>query len=565
MATVFWNTYRQQGYKPIDTNSMKRVAMAEYPHLYVYRCDGGFVVVAGEEVVQPILAYSFDTPFPLTPHPSLRWWLAGYEAQLDALSENEMPATTGSEDGDILPAYGVPHASSRISALLTTMWNQSDPYNVQCPYDSAHQERTVVGCVATAMAQIMKYWKHPLCGTGSHSYRYRSYGTLSADFGNTSYLWEYMPPVLTNASAITSRRTLQTLSYHCGVSVDMMYGPASTGGSGAYSHKVVSALTNYFKYAPGMSLCNRGDFTDSAWAEQILADLYARRPIYYTGHDTSGGHAFVLDGADTSGRYHFNWGWGGFGDGYYALDNLAPGRGGAGSNATNSFNLSQSAIFGIVPVPQQYDTLDYYDTVCNTFQTYQFFDYTLPVTVGHYTLHHLDTVYRLHVAMADRRFLYLDPNGADGLIQQETYCYLTGACLPRCPFVRTNHRFEGWSRTDRAPDTLYQPGDTLHIHNSMVLYAIWSDTTPPPIPDTVDSATDVIFLSPNPTKGQVDVSTGGIPFAQCTLRDAVGRYYGQFIIESGHGTISVADLPRGIYILQISDGEHTFNRRIIKY
>ena len=567
-AAAFWNSHCRQNAKPVDTLMLRRIELSDYPHLHVYSCSGGFVVVAADDCVRPILAYSPDHPFPTTPHPPLRWWLAGCEARLDALADLDLPSAPSWETTESAPDYDTPRASQHIGPLMNTFWNQTAPYNGLCPYNSDRRERTVVGCVATAMAQIMKYWGHPLCGSGSHSYRYRPYGTLNADFASTSYLWEYMPMELTTASESTSLRTLQTLSYHCGVAVEMMYGPASTGGSGAYSNKVPTALTRYFKYDPNLVLREREDFTDSTWTTMILADLNARRPIYYTGRDSTGGHAFVLDGADTSGRYHFNWGWGGYGDGYFALDNLAPTRRGTGTNASNTFNLSQSAIFGIQPLPQHYDTVDYYDTICSTTTVYQFHDYTLAPRTGDLLLHHLDTFYRVHVAMAPRRILYFDPNGGEGEVFQETYCYLTGARMPECPFARAGLEFAGWSlsETDRA--NLYHPGDTLYINRSCFLFAIWQVPQPTPPPDTTASQTDslgtTIALHPNPTTKEVEIHTGTADPVRCTLHDAVGRYIGQFTIEGGSGKINLEGLPRGIYLLRIDDGEHTINRCIIK-
>ena len=565
VAADFWNAVCMKDGKTVDTLSLSPVSLSDFPHLHVYRCGGGFVVMAADDAVPPVLAYSPDTPFPATPHPALRAWLASYEAQINDATERELPVAAGWDSAGNGTDSSVPHATSHIGAMVTTMWNQSDPYNVRCPYDSARNERTVVGCVATAMAQIMKYWNHPLCGEGSHSYTYRSYGTLSADFGATSYIWEYMPPVLTNASQPTSRETLQTLSFHCGVAVNMMYGPSSTGGSGAYSHNVPAALATFFKYKPTMAYRERGDFSDSVWVEMILADLNARRPIYYSGRDSSGGHAFVLDGADTLGRYHFNFGWGGYGDGYYRIDNIAPGGGGAGSNRSNTFNLAQAAIFGIEPIPQQYDTVDYYDTVCNTSFSFDFYDYKLPPRAADYTLHHLDTIYRVHVAMADRRFIYLDPNEGEGSIRQAAYCYLTGAQLPPNPFVRAGHRFVGWCLDINGNDSVYQPGDTLHIRTSRVVYAIWQDTVVPPVPVTDSTDTDVIVLYPNPTQSKVTIDLGGIDEAQCELRDAVGRLVRQIEITSGSAIIDLEGVAEGMYILHINDGQHIYNRRIIKY
>lgn len=180
----------------------------------------------------------------------------------------------------------------------------------------------------------MNYWNYPTMGTGTHSYVHPTYGTLSANFGATTYGWASMPDP---GSASSYNTALATLLYHCGISVDMNYGPT---GSGASTAQVANSLVSYFGYASSANYIVRSSYSDDAWKGILIAELDAGRPMEYRGSGT-GGHAFVCDGWQATDHFHFNWGWGGSADGYYYLDNLNP----DGANFTNY----QGAVIGIQP------------------------------------------------------------------------------------------------------------------------------------------------------------------------------------------------------------------------
>ncbi len=224
------------------------------------------------------------------------------------------------------------------------MWSQETGYNAQCPYDASSKwdSRVLVGCVATAMGQIMRYYKSPSKGSGSHSYTHPTYGTLSANFGSTTYNWSSMPYQLTQSSTGTQINAVSTILYQAGVSVDMDYG---VGESGASPSKVSPAFLNYFGF--GKSELHQRDQYSGSWDGLLQGELGNRRPLFYVGFKPSGvgGHAFVLDGYDGSGYYHFNWGWDGYQNGFYALSNLTPG--------TRDYTRGQMAVtaVGSSPVP----------------------------------------------------------------------------------------------------------------------------------------------------------------------------------------------------------------------
>ncbi len=244
------------------------------------------------------------------------------------------------------PVYRSP---ASVYPLVQTTWNQSPYYNDLCPYDNNAGELTVTGCVATAMAQVLKYWNFPTTGAGFHSYNDPKYGTQSADFGSTTYDWADMPLVLNGPNT-----SIATLMYHCGVSVNMTYGTAEAGGSDAYVISSQSPITNcaeyalktYFGYPTTLNGQVRQNFDDNTWKNMITTDLDASRPIIYAGFGSGGGHCFVCDGYDNNGLFHFNWGWQGQYDGYFDIDALNPEGLGIGGG-TGGFNSGQQAIFGI--------------------------------------------------------------------------------------------------------------------------------------------------------------------------------------------------------------------------
>lgn len=218
-------------------------------------------------------------------------------------------------------------STTDVNPLISTKWGQGNPYNALCPAN------TLVGCGAVAMAQVMKYWNHPNTGSGSHSYYHSTYGTLSANFGATTYNWGSMP------NSISSINTaIATLMYHCGVSVDMDYGVSSSSSSPS---NLDNALINYFKYSQSASWKWVSNYSSDGWKTLLRNELNNSRPIIIAGYTSSGGgHGFACDGS--SGDYfHINWGWAGYADGYYSMYNLNP----AGKN----YSYDQYALVGIKP------------------------------------------------------------------------------------------------------------------------------------------------------------------------------------------------------------------------
>ena len=321
--------------------------IAGFPNLYIFTAEQGFVVMAADDCVQPILGYSLTGKFVAENMPTnVSGWLQGYSDEIQFAIDSKAKATAETAklwkdliDGNSKAAK----ATVVVDALIQTTWDQDPGYNALCPYDSNAGELTVTGCAATAMAQIIRYWEYPSHGVGSHSYTPSShpeYGVQSVNFAQATYDWTDMPLYSPNSE-------IAKLMYHCGVAVDMDYNISSNGGSSAFNTSIAPALTNYFNYKSTASLKWKNSYSGN-WIDLLKTELNAGRPIEYNGSGSGGGHAFVCDGYDNNNYFHFNWGWSGRNDGFFSLSNLNPGSGGSGGGSYN-FTNNQNAVIGIQP------------------------------------------------------------------------------------------------------------------------------------------------------------------------------------------------------------------------
>ena len=326
---------------------------------YVFNvATNGFVIVAGDDTVIPILGYSTEGNFDSNNIPqNLAKWLEGYKNEIRTIVEqNIQPSTDIKENwqrlrnGDTInnTSQYKSNAASKImlgvAPLIQTKWDQSPFYNALCPVDRTANQQTLTGCVATAMSQIMKYWNYPVTGSGRSDYQHNTYGKLSANYGNTTYQWSEMP-----ISVISPNNAVATLMRDCGVSVEMQYGLDVSGAAGAT--KVQPALVKYFGYQ-NSNIAIRNDYTEAQWINLLKSELNAGRPMYYEGTgegERPTGHAFVCDGYDANNYFHFNWGWSGQSDGfYYQINTLNPLSLGSGSG-TGQYNSNQKIVKGIQP------------------------------------------------------------------------------------------------------------------------------------------------------------------------------------------------------------------------
>jgi hypothetical protein len=334
----------------------------------------GFVIVAADDRVIPILGYStesnFNTDFS---HIGLNHWVNKTATKIHLAVQNNVAADARIQG--LWSAYrqGINPNVSRsggVGPLCATTWDQeanSPPpylYNLYCPYNSTDQQRALTGCVATAMAQVMKRWNYPAQGTDSFSYvdevangYSNNYGTQSSDFAAHTYQWSNMPVILTGTETAYDDTAVGLLMYDCAVSVGMDFGDDNENGSGANallaneipfgdSNCSQVALPKYFGYdIDSIRGVFQDSFSSSAWVALIENEFNLGRPVIYEGNDpTQGGHAWVCDGYDAQNYLHMNWGWSGAGNGFFAWDSLTTNVGGIFDPVD-----SEDALIGILP------------------------------------------------------------------------------------------------------------------------------------------------------------------------------------------------------------------------
>lgn len=322
-AYSFWGKQMPQKAK-----AKSRTATTASPSdaYYVFNNDaGGFVIIAGDDAVAPVLGYTSTGSFDAENLPDgLKDLLKSYERQIAALGDNyvaNQTATRAAFTGEKL--------------LKTAEWDQNVPFNKYTP------SNYVTGCVATAGAIVMKHHGYPAKGTGSHSYTWNG-KTLTANFEHT-YDWTSMPAKYdgTNDAAFDG---VARLMADLGVAVEMQY---NKDGSGAYIGNLVTALQKHFGYSKLSHLMAIEDVGAEAWNGRLRKEIDDNRPVLYAASDPArGGHAFVIDGYKDE-SFSVNWGWGGYCDGFYQIGALNPES--AGKPTGDKYNVGQSAVFGMEP------------------------------------------------------------------------------------------------------------------------------------------------------------------------------------------------------------------------
>ena len=299
------------------------------PAFYVFNIEPiGFVMVAAQKCIQPILAWSGESVFDSgNIYMQVADLLSSYKKQSAyVINKNLMPTEAVAKSWEALTTTGMRLGAktTAVAPMLHTNWNQNGFYNYLCPQDPKTKKKALTGCVATVMAQLMRYWQWPAKGIGFHSYHDSAFGTQNADFGRTVYKWAYMPYTVSNPNP-----QVENLMYQAGVSVDMAYGINSSSSyvlskNCPIRNNAQFALENYFCYKAGTQGLYRKNYNDNDWLALIKAELDNGRPLIYDGANDTEGHSFIADGYDAYNNIHFNWGWGGAFNGYFTLNNLSP-------------------------------------------------------------------------------------------------------------------------------------------------------------------------------------------------------------------------------------------------
>ena len=348
--------------KQISNRSLKLVALSNrmlkagnQATFYIFNVGNnqGFVIVSGDDRINPILGYSDEGYFDEAKAPSnMKNLLNEYAQQISMLDE------VSNVKGAIAAAKNIVDTRNSIAPLLTTKWDQARPYWNKCPQvqnEDGEYEPSYTGCVATAMSQIMKYYNYPAQTTQViPSYQY-GYGTgnmgeyitqTTEDLPVTTFDWAHMLDSYNGSEDQVYTDAVATLMLYVGHAAHMTYALTASGTTDPYIPK---AFNNYFDY--NAQLVYRSDYDQQAWEDMVYQELVAGRPMVYNGRAGSGGgHSFVCDGYEMGDYYHINWGWGGLGNGYFQLAIMNPHAAGIGaSSSAEGYNIDQTAIIGITP------------------------------------------------------------------------------------------------------------------------------------------------------------------------------------------------------------------------
>ncbi len=314
--------------------SMERAAATDY---YVFNATDGsaFVIVAGDDRVGDVLGYGEGCIDMDNLTCGMRWLLNDYRNQMEYLYATPTAQTLGPSRSEVT-----------VMPLLSCLWSQSEPYYNQCPIYQG--ERSVTGCIATAMAQVMYYWKYPNQLPALSGYVTRSHGINVSSLPSTTLDWDNMIDSYIGDYTVEQANAVAKLMRYCGQASRMDYSP---DGSGAYVYQQLQGMSS-FGYGNHASRLERKNYTIEEWDSLVLDDLVAGRPVLYSGSDPlAGGHAFVVDGY-YDGLFHLNWGWAGTGNGYFRLNGLVV-RG-------YSFQASQEILHHIYP-RQEVEPTEGYD------------------------------------------------------------------------------------------------------------------------------------------------------------------------------------------------------------
>lgn len=363
-ARIVANNFLNQRIHSKNSNHNKLINITDcfdkkYDGFYIFKSLNGFIIISSQSENHPILAYSFDTT--LNPEgnqsPEFLYFLREYQSANEYLRKSKVKKIGEDKERSLIkeewdallyrkemPLSKMNHKYNEIpltkDPLITTKWSQNTFYNKLVPKTYENQS-CPTGCVATTMAQIMKYWNYPVKGKSSNTYKIQNTyydwkgKTLTADFANTTYLWNNMPTSLSLTSTTQQIDAVATLMLHTGISVNMIYGPNS---SGAFNNSVLKALKNYFQYSSDIKMVNKGNYSNFEWIKLIKDQLIKNYPVFYKGSNRQGAHTFIADGIDSNNLIHFNFGWGGYADGYFQLSEPA------------GYKSNQSAIINIHPI-----------------------------------------------------------------------------------------------------------------------------------------------------------------------------------------------------------------------
>ena len=319
---------------------------SDSPAFYVFNRENnkGFVIISGTDATRPVLAYASEGSFSTENMPdNIKVWMNALAEGVKQKEWSSMTESDGASKWERTLDVG------REVDLDTPNWDQDSPYNLKCPV--LYGRHCYTGCTMTATAIVLGYHRWPDRGrgvlpkyvTGENGFRL---GPIEL---GEEYKWNKMPFIdnnLLDEADQEQAEAISTIMFHLGVMARADY---SLRGTTAFLERMAEGLPVYMRYNPKLKFLEREHFSDEVWSKMLRDEIDGKRPVIYEGYGDGGGHAFVIDGYNNAGYFNVNWGWGGYNNGFYLLDQMLPGYQGAGGNVSGSYNLSQGGIFGLEP------------------------------------------------------------------------------------------------------------------------------------------------------------------------------------------------------------------------
>jgi hypothetical protein len=545
---------------------------------YVFNAgDKAFVMVAADDQVKPVFGYSTETSFDVNNIPSnATGMLDDYKHQIEYVVANNVPATAAiSSNWDILKsgtnvAQRTTAGVTPVLPLILTKWNQNPLYNQLCPMDNG--ALSVTGCVATAMAQAMKYWNYPKTGNGSHSYS-SPYGTLSADFGATTYDWNSMPAIITS-----NNTAVATLNYHAGVSVDMNYSAQESGAWVIEDDQPIcseAAFKQYFKYKSTLKGVWAHDYSREDWIDLLMNELDHLRPVIYVGYipQGGGGHCWLADGYDADKMMHINWGWGGASNGYFDVEGMNPPILGTGGGTGGGFNERQQAIIGLEPAnmgtPDAYER----DMHGNNIKENA---WVLPLNTvagssveintegsDFHVTNDLD-FYQINLPIGDNYTVTARLQDAANSNNGKTYTL-------NVKFSMSTNKGASWQAYNDSTAAALQVngGGTVlfriapNVVGDMGTYRldIKTERTPTGV-ENVNNNEIGVSIYPNPANNMINVSLSDTKATTIALVDIQGRIVKNVPVNGSVTAIATDGIANGLYFVHIKSGDKTLVRKV---
>lgn len=544
------------------------------PLFYVYNIgeDNGFVMVSGDDQALPILAYADKGAFYADDMPAnLKNWLAFYEKEITYSIANGWKASAETSEAWRKLLSGTLRRATVHQLRETALWDQDFPYNNLCPefqyFGRTYQAYT--GCVATTMAIIMKYHEWPKRGTGTIEYTSESFGkkielTLGDDYNWGNMVDKYV--YLNGVQNWTDEQeyAVSKLMYHCAVVAQSDF---TIEWTGAYPHLAMAGMIENFNYDVGAYMVYRSLYTDEEWHALMQKELDEGRPIFYGGMEMLGdGHQFVLDGYNSDNYFHVNWGWSGWGNGFYLLSCLDAQDDGIGKNDPETgFFHEQSAGIGLQK-PQEgslpryeflffkHKDVDFIGLQTTTdsiradeefhLKISPFSDYGSRDFDGYVGLFLVDTLGNIKELLETKDTLRVSVEGGMGLADLEGDTYTIHSTIEKGDKIRMLFSVDSvnWTKVRGVPGAIielpvYKSG-TVGNENAERLSAVELLST------TFDSEVTIRVKEP-------------VRLQQALFYDLGGRLVKQFRLrpDDVQVTLSVGDMQPGIYILSVRTAE----------